>query len=1018
MARERGVASFSGSFEPQRASPIDARSIVGTKNDLIDANTWLANDGISYAYTGLSVVVHGDPNPDNNGLYILKALPTTDINNWEKYISGIDPYSKETASRTVYISSTGSDATGDGTLALPYFSLHRAVDSLNTIIDAAIIIQASEGTYDFTSLGTLYLNRFLITTSGSITIRNNTTVLLSTNVQTSGTFTNHSLLQKGPSSTDLSSHGVVHNQSGATFTPSAYEGMILYVTSMQNGHALPNAAYRYLPIMDNGADWVETAPIYSSTSVTTQQYQDIANYQILDYKVKFNFGGNKIVWPLSAGLISFTAVSISNVGSLSIASLEGNLDSNKSPRFVNSKLTFLSGANNKDYSGSVLYQWSYINFGVSTGNLISTIQGCAIKSSATGTGNTTPLSIGGTFTGNNLLCTNATKPEYAMLLPGKFGLGNSARVGLRDTNKVIGTSKGVFTKNATATFFNCGGKWIIDSSCQFFLQLSQQNRQTLLAGIFDTLFPIEFLPAEPTVGRVTYDGLTEITSYFSLDSGYNLLSIAPLAKQFNPDDVITGSYSDTVFTLYDNITPTKKINFQLSDLTAGTTRTITCPDRNLDLNVPIFLGASLRPVTAPNPVFDFPSNNSYRFIGDGTNDTATLFDAILTLGANGDTYKQINIFNASNGSGASSDYVATANNGSDTTHYINMGINSGSFSAGGGGMGGGANVGYLLCKDDELHVFTGAAQSLRLGVNNTEHLTIGSTGFVGIGISAPTDYLQVELPTGVSTLNKGITVTRGTGFFRLGNGTTSADYFVPTVWGKSSQPTLATALGFVGQAGSDSDTTLPIIHFSARNVAGTGAIGATQQAFEFTNNTTSILKMFGNGNIAINRTTASAKLHVEATASGVNEVIQRWSVSDDAGGYLEARNGLASTSASRFNPCLYGLSSNLSDPCLTIWGGLPGQTGTAPIVLIKGDYNGAASTTRPPFAVNNHTTRLATYWPDGVLEITGSTLRISTQSTPSSATATGVKGDVVHDTNYIYICTATNTWKRATLATW
>lgn len=37
---------------------------------------------------------------------------------------------------------------------------------------------------------------------------------------------------------------------------------------------------------------------------------------------------------------------------------------------------------------------------------------------------------------------------------------------------------------------------------------------------------------------------------------------------------------------------------------------------------------------------------------------------------------------------------------------------------------------------------------------------------------------------------------------------------------------------------------------------------------------------------------------------------------------------------------------------------------------------------------------------------------------PASAGATGVKGDIAFDSSYIYICTATNTWKRVAIATW
>jgi hypothetical protein len=39
-------------------------------------------------------------------------------------------------------------------------------------------------------------------------------------------------------------------------------------------------------------------------------------------------------------------------------------------------------------------------------------------------------------------------------------------------------------------------------------------------------------------------------------------------------------------------------------------------------------------------------------------------------------------------------------------------------------------------------------------------------------------------------------------------------------------------------------------------------------------------------------------------------------------------------------------------------------------------------------------------------------------SVPVSSTASGSPGDVAEDSNYIYICTATNTWKRAALSSW
>jgi hypothetical protein len=47
----------------------------------------------------------------------------------------------------------------------------------------------------------------------------------------------------------------------------------------------------------------------------------------------------------------------------------------------------------------------------------------------------------------------------------------------------------------------------------------------------------------------------------------------------------------------------------------------------------------------------------------------------------------------------------------------------------------------------------------------------------------------------------------------------------------------------------------------------------------------------------------------------------------------------------------------------------------------------------------------------------GGILNIAT-STPASASAAGVAGTIAWDANYIYVCTATNTWKRVAIATW
>ena len=45
-------------------------------------------------------------------------------------------------------------------------------------------------------------------------------------------------------------------------------------------------------------------------------------------------------------------------------------------------------------------------------------------------------------------------------------------------------------------------------------------------------------------------------------------------------------------------------------------------------------------------------------------------------------------------------------------------------------------------------------------------------------------------------------------------------------------------------------------------------------------------------------------------------------------------------------------------------------------------------------------------------------LRLTTTNAPSSASDTGTTGQIRYDSNYIYVCVATNTWKRVAISTW
>jgi hypothetical protein len=61
---------------------------------------------------------------------------------------------------------------------------------------------------------------------------------------------------------------------------------------------------------------------------------------------------------------------------------------------------------------------------------------------------------------------------------------------------------------------------------------------------------------------------------------------------------------------------------------------------------------------------------------------------------------------------------------------------------------------------------------------------------------------------------------------------------------------------------------------------------------------------------------------------------------------------------------------------------------------------------------------IVTNAPTAKLDVNGDTIRLRTAKTPASATAAGNPGDHCWDANFFYVCVATNTWKRAALATW
>ena len=332
---------------------------------------------------------------------------------------------------------------------------------------------------------------------------------------------------------------------------------------------------------------------------------------------------------------------------------------------------------------------------------------------------------------------------------------------------------------------------------------------------------------------------------------------------------------------------------------------------------------------------DFPviTNNTERMrvtnngnIGIGTssfngpNPEKLVVDAGVTSSVNAivgkgtiNSYLQLNIQNLSNGTNASSDVVATADNGNETSNYVDMGINGSTNSS---GIMGAANDAYLYNVGQNFLLGTATpSKSLVFMTGGTsqstnERMRIDGSGYVGIGASTfnVANPEQLLVDAGITSSVNAI----------VGKGTINS-YLQLNIQNLSSGVTASSDVVATSDNGSETINYVDM-GINSSTYTATGILGGANNAYLYTTGNDFVIGNSTNNKSLIFYTTTSSTNteRMRITSAGlipgqdnvytIGNTTNRWSAVWSANGTIQTSDIRLKTN---IEPLTYGLKEVL-----------------------------------------------------------------------------------------------------------